>query len=229
MDLNKMVVASLAKMESEGKVQEIVEKHLESSIESAVKDLFGSWSDFSKDLKKTMQEELQINLKELQIGSYNHMVLNAIKEKLDMTISNTGIEKLKSELDEMLVSEQKEYKLSELIEQLKNDAIGYGDPEDFEGQEISFHHDPDRKILHFIYFDSKEDKGQYECKYRLVINPKDGTLQSADIDDRKFDNRVIMGGLNGLDEMLFKIYTTGAKIIVDSDCVETYYPNPYED
>lgn len=229
MDLNKMVMVGLKNMQDSGKVQEIVEKHLEKTVESAVNDLFGSWSDFSKDLKKTIQEELQINLKELQIGSYNHMVLNAIKDKLDVVISNAGIEKLNAELEALLVTEQKEYKLSELIEELKKDEIGYGDPEDYEGKEISFHHDPDRRTLNFIYFDSEEGKEQYECKYRLVVIPEDGTIQSVNINDKAFDNRVIMGGLHGLDETLFKIYTTGAKIIVDSDDVDIYYPNTYED
>jgi hypothetical protein len=219
----------LKNMQESGKVQEIVEKYLEKTIDSVVEDLFGSWSDFSKDLKKTIQDEIQINLKELKISSYNHMILNAVKEKLDTVISSTGIEKIEQELDQLLNAEQREYKLSELIEMLKKEAMEYEDPEDFAEKEISFHHDSDRKTLHFIYFDSEEDKAHYRCAYRLVIHPETGLVQSIEINERTFDNRLIMGGLRGLDGILFKIYSTGAKIIVDSDYVNTYYPNPYED
>lgn len=40
MDLNKMVVESLAKMHSEGKVQEIVEKKLASTVDENCKRCF---------------------------------------------------------------------------------------------------------------------------------------------------------------------------------------------
>lgn len=52
MDLNKMVADSLAKMDSSGKFQEIVDKQLESTMESIVRDLFGNRSDFSKELNE---------------------------------------------------------------------------------------------------------------------------------------------------------------------------------
>ncbi|ENL2461271.1 hypothetical protein AB4W33_003121, partial [Listeria monocytogenes] len=51
MDFNKMVNDSLAKMEKSGEVQKLIDKHVASTVDSVVKDLFGSWSDFSKNLK----------------------------------------------------------------------------------------------------------------------------------------------------------------------------------
>ena len=95
MDLNKMVMDGLAKMESEGKVQEIVEKHVSSTVESIVKDAFGSWSDFSKNLKVQVEQQLAINLSELNLSTYNTTILAAVKEKLDenITVAKEKVEK----------------------------------------------------------------------------------------------------------------------------------------
>ncbi len=48
MDLNKMVMNSLEKMKEEGKVQEIIDEQIASTVNNVVEDLFGRWSDFSK-------------------------------------------------------------------------------------------------------------------------------------------------------------------------------------
>ncbi|EKZ1254191.1 hypothetical protein Q9928_002257, partial [Listeria monocytogenes] len=58
MDFNKMVNDSLAKMEKDGEVQKLIDKHVASTVDSVVNDLFGSWSDFSKELKNTAKEAL---------------------------------------------------------------------------------------------------------------------------------------------------------------------------
>lgn len=226
MDLNKLVNESLAKIEQEGFVQKVVEKQLKSTIESIIDDLLRSYSDFGKNLKKEIGSQLNINLKELNIAGYNVMVLNAVKEKLDEAVTIHGVEKIKESLEEMLTDVKKEYKLSELIEEMKEDAREYND--DHAGQEISLHVDPDRSILSFIYFDPSEDQEKYECKYRLVLN-KDGAMNSINIDGRKFDNKLIMGGLRGFEETLFKIYSTGAKIIIDENNVNLEYGYGDED
>lgn len=220
MDLNKMVVESLAKMEAEGTVTEIVEKQIASTVEGIVKDVFGSWSDFSKNLKAEVESQININFEKLDISAYNTMVLNVIKEKMDEVTHIQGVERLKESLNEMLSDVQSEYKLSDLINEMKEDALRYDD--DLYGKEISFHDDEDRRVLRFISFDTEEDKSEYQCKYRISID-KEGKLNSVKINDKDFNNKVIMGGLHGIEETLFKIYTHGSKLIVDEDEIEVEY------
>lgn len=226
LDLNKIVNDSLVKIAAEGYVEKVVEKRLKESIESVIDDLFRSYSDFGKNLKKEVGEKLKVNLGELKLDGYNVMVLNAVKAKLDEAIHIQGVERIKGSLDNLLVDVKKEYKLSELIEEMKRDATEYND--DHYGEEISFHIDPDSSVLSFIYFDPDEDKEKYQCQYRLVLD-KDGSMNSISIGDRKFDNRLIMGGLHGFEETLFKIYSTGAKIIIDENNVDVEYGYNDED
>lgn len=218
MDLNVMVNEGLAKIQSEGFVEKVIKEKLEKTIKEIMDDCLREYSDFGKTLKTQVQEQLKINLSQLDIQSYNHMILNVVKEKLDETLHVQGIEKIKESLDGILSPTKLEYKLSELIKELKDDATSYSS-EDWGGKEISFHDDGDSRTLRFIYFDEEEDVRNYDCKYRIAVRP-DGTVTSVTIGGKEFNNKVIMGGLHGLEETMFKLYTSGAKLIIDDIDVE---------
>jgi hypothetical protein len=236
LDLNKMVIESLAKMETEGKVKEIVEKHIESTVNDIVKDLFGNWSDFSKDLKNHAKEALQINFEELNLPTYNHLILNAIKDKLDDEITKEGVNQIREQIEGLLTDSKREYKLSELVKELTGeiddlDELGY---EDY--HEMSLHVD-DPYGSYWIAFDSRNDISEYSCKYRLHVS-KEGTLYSVKINDdeysRKrsiedFDVKAVLKGLHGLEETLFKIYASGAKLIIDEENCDVEITNPEYD
>ena len=234
MDLNKMVVASLEKMEAEGQVQKLVDQHVQSTVNSVVKDLFGDWSDFSKELKDKVKEALQINFNDLNLSTYNHLILQAIKDKLDDEINNQGIAQIKNQIENLLSDCKREYKLSELVKEL---AEEYDDASDLgydEYHEMTLHID-DPYGSYWIAMDARNDISEYSCKYRLHVN-KDGRVYSIKINDDEyslkstpnndFDVKSIIHGLHGLEETLFKIYASGAKIIIDEEKCQLEITNP---
>ncbi|MBS4172098.1 hypothetical protein [Bacillus sp. FJAT-49736] len=238
MNLNQMVMDSLAKMDTEGKVQEIVEKHVSSTIESIVKDVFGSWSDFSKNLKDQVQDQLQINFKELDLASYNTLIMKAINEKLNDTIATEGLARINGQIDELLSDTKDEYKLSELVKELVSeiddlDDLGY---EDY--HEMSMHIRTPYGLT-YIHLDAENGKDEYECKYKICIDPrKNNEIVSIDIQEdrygrtkelKSFDVRAIMRGFRGLEETLFKLYARKGRIILDEDQVELEISNPEYD
>ena len=236
MDLNKMVMASLAKMESEGKVQEIVEKHVESTVNDVVKDLFGNWSDFSKNLKSTAKEALQINFKDLNLPSYNHLILESIKDKLNDEITNQGVALIVNQIEGLLTDAKRQYKLSELVKELTEEIEDLNELGYEEYHEISLHVD-DPYGSYWIAMDARNDISEYSCKYRLHVN-KDGEVYSVQINEQEysrkrsvtdFDIKAVMKGLHGLEETLFKIYVSGAKLVVDEDECEVEISNPEYD
>lgn len=226
MNLNQMVNESLKNIEEEGFVQATVEKKMKQTMESIIDDIFSSWSSFGKNLKEHIQQELKVNLDELKLEAYNHMILNVVKEKMDEAIHVQGTEKIKKQLDDLLSDTKTEYKLSEIIERMKDKAMEW-DSDEYYDRQISLHVEK-ASVLSFVYFDKEEYKEQYECQYKLSID-NEGRLNSCRIDDKEFDNKVIMGGLHGVDELLFKIYTTGAKVLVDENDINVYYPSEDED
>ncbi|EBH4248348.1 hypothetical protein FKZ78_03600 [Listeria monocytogenes] len=226
MDFNKMVSDSLARMEKDGEVQKLIDKHVASTVDTVVKDLFGTWSDFSKELKNTAKEALQINFKDLELASYNHMILQAIKDKLDDEIKNNGVMQIKGQIESLLTNPKREYKLSELIDELAEEIEGVEALDHEEYREMSLHVD-NPYHSYFVHMDSEENMSDYACKYALHIS-ESGELYSVRINDREYNGesivnnfgaKEVMNGLHGLTETLFKIYTSKAKIIIDeSDC-----------
>ncbi|MFP3418017.1 hypothetical protein R0K30_02395 [Bacillus sp. SIMBA_154] len=232
MDLNKMVMKSLTKMETEGKVQEIVDNHVAKTIGSIVGDLFGNWSEFSKNLKKQVEEELQVNLKELDLASYNTFIMKAVKEKLDDSIASEGVKRINETIDALLDSAKSEYSLSELVKEMAKevdtDDFGYDDY-----HEMTMIIDDTFSLSKIIYLDSENDKEKYDCKYTFWVNKETAKISNIQIkenrshsrDVNEFDARAIMRGFRGLEEILFKMYARGSKLVVDEENVELEITN----
>lgn len=122
-DLNKIVNDTLVKLEKEQFVETVVKKRLEKTITEIVDDTFREWSDFGKNLKEYIRENLNVNLESLGLEGYNSLALAAIKEELDKCITIQGIEKIKETTKEILSDVKPEYTLSEIIECLKGASL----------------------------------------------------------------------------------------------------------
>lgn len=227
MDLNQVASETLAQLESDGYIREAVEKQMKWTTDKVVEELFGRYSPFAKALEAKVSEQLQVNLDKLDLPSYGAMVLNVVQQQLDVATHLAGVEKIKESLAELLGDPAKEYKLSELIDELKKDACRLGDPDEYSGQEVSLHIERG-STLTFLYFDQEEGKEKYKCKFGLTLRTKEGEVNSVRIDDKEFDNRVIMGGLYGLEKTLFRMFTHGSKLILDENQVDRYYES-FED
>ncbi len=226
-DLNKIVNDSMKQIEKEGFVEKIVKESLEKTISDIVDDTFRSWSDFGKNLKSHIEENLNVNLEKLSIDGYNTLVLKAVQEKLDNAMKIQGVEKIKESMDNMLKDIEDEYSLSELIEELKQ--------EDYREE---WEYDEDDQItliieesgsFKYIYMDKESDKRKYECDYRILIYKNE--ISSVTIKNKAIDKKSIMAGFSKLGDTLFKIYASGAKIVLDygdnPEDYELYYREDY--
>lgn len=213
MDLNKIVNDSLVKLEEEKFVEGVVKKRLEKTITDIVDDIFREYSDFGKNLKEHVEENLKIDLSNLGIEGYNTCVLAAIKEQLDKTITVQGIEKIKKTTEEMLQDVKDEYTLSELIEKLKDED--YRDKwEHDEDDKVALIIEDARNGYKHIYLSEEEESSRYSYDYQISID-KEGKPYSIRIKGDEINTKKILGGLYGLDELLFKIYAHGSKIVLD--------------
>ncbi len=224
-DLNKIVNETLVNLEEEKFVEKVVKARLEKTITGIVDDVFREYGDFGKSLKAHIENNLNVNLDRLGIEGYNTLALAAIKEQLDKTITVQGIERLKKSTEEMLSDVKKSYNLSELIETLKNKStIEEREYDD----KITLFIEKDGSFI-YIYMDDEEKDRKYDCDYQINISedkPYSIKLKGDEINTKK-----ILGGLYGLDRLLFKIYSTGAKIELDCgddpDDYEIYYESDY--
>lgn len=212
-DLNKIVNDSLVKLEEEKFVEGVVNQRLEKTITEIVDDVFREWSDFGKNLKEHIEKNLNIDLNNLGIEGYNTLVLAAIKEQLDKTITVQGIDKIKKTTEEMLSDIKEEYTLSELIEKLKSEDCRDEWEYDEDDKVALIIKDGGNGYKH-IYLSEEEESSRYSYDYQIDIDEK-GKPYSIKLKGDEIDTKKILGGLYGLDKLLFKIYANGSKIVLD--------------
>ncbi|WP_059048704.1 hypothetical protein [Paenibacillus senegalimassiliensis] len=222
MDLNLMVNNTLSALKDEGYVENIVRKKLERTIDEVIEDTLRSYSDFGKALKQQVQEQMQFNLDRLDIPSYNQVILNVIKGELERSVHEEGAKRIQESIQEVLGTSKEEYKLSELIEEIveQDCELNELDYEDYKEITVIIE---DKYSSKYVYIDPEEDKSWHRCKYQIVLD-EDATVRRAEIGDKSFDNKVIMGGLYGADATIFKMWTRKAKLIIDD--YETSFTNP---
>lgn len=215
-DLNKIIDESLADIEKSGFVKKTVDKAVKEAIERVVNGAFSWNSPLMKQLEPYVKNNLNVNLKELNLTGYNMLVLTAIKEHLDKTLKVQGIEKLKERMNNMISDIKPEYTLSEVIEELKNDEFI-----DFKDDEITLIIDVDGSFCH-IYLDPQEGTGKYSCAYSISMS-KTG-IYSIKLRDGAITTKDILDSFVGFEDFLFKIYAAGSKITLD----EGEYPSDYD-
>lgn len=233
-DLNKLVNDALVKLEEEKFIEQVVQKRLEKTIEDIIDDTFRSWSDFGKNLKEHINNNLNIDLKNLKLQEYNTLVLKAVQEELDKNITVQGIDKIKESVNEMLNDVKPEYELSEIISKLKDENIKEEYEYDEDDQIDLIIEEASYGYVH-IYMQNQQDSGyssylsgnsKYSYDYQIDLD-KEGKPYSVKFKGKEIDTKKICGGLYGLDRLLFKIYASGSKIILDhgtdADNYDLYY------
>lgn len=226
MDLNKMVNDTMQQLAEEGFVQERVTHHLKKTIDDVVEDCLKSWSTFGKNLKEQVTEQMKFNLDKLDIPSYNQVVLNLIQAELDRNIHEVGAASIKEQLEKLLGTAKEQYKLSELVKDMveEDDKLNELDYDEYKEVTVIVEN---KYGTTYVYMDPEADVSWYRCKYQITLDD-DKTVRNVEIGDKKFDTKVIMGGLYGLDAELFRMWTRKAELVIDD--YETEFRNPeYED
>lgn len=230
-DLNKIVNDTLKDMEKEGFVEKVVKETLEKTIQSIVEDVFRSYGDFGKKLKKHIESNLNVNLDRLGLDGYNGLVLSAVKEKLDAAVTVQGVEKIKEGMDKILSDVKPEYTLSEIIEQAKRNSY----------RDLEYYYEDDKLYMiiekgtcnyTYIYIHTEEDEPDSKYDYEYIISlDSNNKPYSIRFNGEEINPKNIMGGLFKLDALLFKIYSTGATIKLDQgydiEDYDLYYNREY--
>lgn len=222
MDLKELVINSFDNIAAGDFIQKTIEEKLKDSIKRSIDDIFGSWSEFSKDLKKNIENTVKVSMSDLSLPEYNKIILNIINSYVDECIYKEGLEKMKADLSQMLVGKT-ECTLSEIVEKLKNEFKDDAKEEEW-GEITLIVDDKDQWFTH-IYLDKEPDKSKYECSTRIMTYK--GEISSVEYKDKNFDKQFFIGKLYGYEKLLFNLYASKSKLTIDK--VDTYYPSPEDD
>ena len=166
-DLTKLLSDSLIKLQSEGKIEALFEKHLTEALNSVISSLFSYNSDIRKELEKVFKEQIKVDLSQITIPEYNKMILVMIQKMIDSNTHEQGLKKLETDLKKMLsTSAPIEIKVSELIQEFANHI--HEDDDCWDG-EISFICEMSTIPNGYFdfYIDQTSGKRKYDCDYNV--------------------------------------------------------------
>jgi hypothetical protein len=218
-DMQNAVNAAFNGMVKEGKIEAIIEKQIEGTVKSIIEEALRSYSDFGKSLSEKIKNDLKFDFKEIGFDSYNHFIVKTIKAKIDKEIHIAGKEKIEKLLDDMLVDCPKEMKISELVEKFKEKVFS-DNCNEAPDDECTCLVEQSGSFI-YIGFSGTADKPKYDCDYRIGIY-KD-KIHSLRFGKSEISREFFLGTQYGFEKILFQLYATGAKIIIDEDNIDLEY------
>lgn len=220
-DISIISQEALAKLFESGKVHEMIERQLESTVADIIKDTLKNYSEFGKQLRAAIESRLPTKFDDLGMSEYNHFVAKAVRAKLSALENQQWRIEIENMLDEMLRVVGPELKLSALAVTVRDHFQGhnYNRNDSFTFLiEESGHRDG----YYRVYFDEEPDKVQYRCEYQLAVT-KDGEVYGCKINDSDPKKSLFVGPFYGLERLLMQLYHGNTKLIrdIDADDVDT--------
>lgn len=224
MDLKKVVNDQFSTIVSEGYIEDLVKKQLENTVSEIIRDSLREYSDFGKEMKKTVQEKLNINFKDLDIPKYNTLILDTLNSHINELMNKQGIGDIKSKATELLFNKTDDIKLSELVDKFKGNFQEKADDEGWEEFTCIVEESESCDGYYDLYLDEQGDKDKYNCHYFIRIN--EAGIWYARSDKRDKYSRAgewEIGRINQFKEYIYNLYAHGTKIVNDKDDIEAYY------
>lgn len=228
-DLQESISTAFKTMAADGDIHKMVSDKLKSSIERSVDDAVGSLFRYDGPLKKQIEEvvkeKVKVDFRELDLPSYQSIILEGVRTELNNRVSSVGVEKMKEAVSEMLDSEAPEKVTFEvMMEKFVDEKFRYGMSDDIQG-EISLDID-DHGNLVFIRIDEDSDVERYQCEHAITLarieKTDTFTIHSYERNGRKYNTPVSFGqDKHGFGHYAFKLYSAGTIISgIDSCCVD---------
>ena len=154
-DVQEIANSKIAEMVASGTIKEVIEKSVEGAITKAIQNEFESYGSITKQIKKAIEEGLQLNLKELPFETYNQQMGVAVKQRLGNLFASAASNKFAEEMDKLLEPAPKEINIDEFI----NEICGFWRSDDWDDR------------------DSRDDYATVELEYRAGRSQKSCTLK----------------------------------------------------
>jgi len=222
MDFNLETQNAMSKIIAE-KMPEMIEKQASKMVEDIVSDLF-RWGNVKDQIKKKIEESINVNLQEFDLIDYNALISKTINENLLQQVNLQPI----LEMTQNIVGfvNKKEISLQEIADmfieasQEENEQSGQG--------EITFIVEENEQYKWVeVYADIEADKDKHKCAVKFIFSTKgdrDGFIFSFKTKDKYYDSeqkqvtpsRLV--NIGNIEHKIFRLYSAQVKITdYDSD------------
>ncbi|WP_366656583.1 hypothetical protein [Fodinicurvata sp. EGI_FJ10296] len=215
MPLANIVIDEVQRQTSDDAVRGLVATNVEKLINRTVESALRSYGDVGKQIEKQVQAALEVG--DLTIPSYSHMVTTVVRAKVDEHMDTMITERLKVELDEILGIGASEVKLSKIVEEMVTRLEGESDRF---GSSVTCDVSETEYGSRWVRLDEGEDVKRHLCGVRALVTD-DGKVRALFLDGVDMEKSARMGGWKDHHRTLFALYCRGGKLIVDEDSVVT--------
>lgn len=186
-----------------GKLQEKIDKSIEECFSSCIESAF-RWGSLKKDIEKVIDEKLRIAVHDVDLHSYNEIMLQTLKGNICKFTNEQAVEGFAKVLSETFGEAPKEISITEIVETILNDWRT-DDPCNCEEKtaKIEFKNES-RSTLNTYSLSIKDGEKYSSNKFSLYFI--DDRLR---ISHRQELNPTCMGSVEGF---LFKLYAAKTKI-----------------
>ncbi|WP_366655302.1 hypothetical protein [Fodinicurvata sp. EGI_FJ10296] len=213
--LANIVIDEVQRQTTDDAVRGIVAKNVEALIKQTVESALRSYGDIGKQIQKQVGAALEVG--DLTIPSYSHMVSAVVQAKVEEHMDATINERLKIELDEILGIGAGEVKLSEIVQEMVTRLEGESDRF---GSYVTCDVGETEYGSRWVRLDEGEDVKRHSCEVRALVRD-DGKIGALFLDGVDMEKSARLGSWKDHHRTLFALYCRGGKLIVDEDSVVT--------
>lgn len=222
MNLNEVITDSVNKTIAE-KLPEMVSKKVSDMIDDTLTDIFRSYGNTAKEIKKKIEEKLDVNLQEFDLVDYNHLVSKAVAERISSLTQEEAIKPLMAMIkDTVGYTDKKEVGLSEIHEKIK-ELIVEQSYEDY--GEIFFEVEENTQHKWITVKIGEEVKKGAQIEF--IASTDRGTIfifrHKTTWERMGEANVATMVSMQGVEKYIFRLYSAQVKIKVD----EKYFDNEW--
>lgn len=216
-DIQQIAEQKLQLIINNGVIDKIIEDKLTETCKSIIGDSLRSYSPFGEELKKVINEKLQINLSNVNLGTYSAMMLQIIEENM-VGILETQKDKVKQAIAETLaLPEKKEWKLSEIVAKYRSEL--------YEHKEVAVEVDEPSHYSQWVRIGEKKERSSYgsstqEYEIRMLVNVKDKTISGIWHDGKMIDPRKQRIFTHNIEAWLMNLWAYNCTIELDIDDAE---------
>lgn len=214
MDINKEIQTASDKIIAE-KLPAMVEKATTLMLEKVINDVFSSYGDMAKEIKKKIEEKLDINLQKYDIVDYNAMVAQIINDNITASVNLEPIISLTKKTMGFL--DIKSIDLSAIVEMFKASAMENSC--DTDGR-ISVHIEENEHHKWVeVYLDVEENKDKHQCGIKFIVSTKSNRIFSfkhqcyssplGNMSPAKITSMSV------LEHEIFRLYAAQVEVLVD--------------
>lgn len=215
MNFNEEAIKQINKVIEE-KAPQMIEDKATKMIESIIEETF-RWGDTKDQIKKKLQETINVNLLEFDLIDYNALIAKTINENLLQQVNLQPI--LDMTQDIIGFVNKKEIQLDEVAELFRQASMTEHEM-DGEGEITFLVEENVRNHWIEVHADIEPDTKPENCNFRFLFSSKDerdGKIFSFKFKEQYYSERkeispARMVALRGLEAQLFRLYSAQVKI-----------------